>query len=482
MFGSEAVAAAAVDRILASLRPGLERDIFIQVDVQGRSVKEVAAALHISERHLYRVRREMTSRLCGLVELAVSPVTSPYEEHFEAARLAFDRGDARRADAALSTIWEERLSPLVAARAWALKSRIAADLGDTQSAFLALEKADTAYHALAAPHWLARTEIALARSYLAYSKGEYQRAIDLAEAACADADRRVDAFDVREVVRALLYLATIHQEHGTSEAALKALDRAEATLRRLPVPPTRERIQLSIMRATVLSAKVGQLDEAIAHADEALSTARWHGVVTEAIWASYTTAYIHLAVGNAETALPYAAAAISTASNLIEGHHLARMHLMMARLALLSRNFVAAETHIASAKEFGKNHRRSLAISAACETRLHYSLSNSEATIEESNRCLDYFGTSNDSYHKGVAYLARGHARFEAGMPAIDDAECAVNYLERGGMLCDRLDALRLCYDITKNARFLTQASELRQSLTKRRVSTTAVSLPKYLA
>lgn len=464
IYASEAAASAEIERILEELGGGIYRRLFTEMEIEGRSVKEAARTLGVCERQVYRLRRRMVQRLNNVFAPPVClPVISNQECYIESAREAFERGQAALARTLLTPLLKQRLSPEIAARAWALGSGIAIDCGDTGEARAALREAKRASAQSACDP--ASADVLMAQSYAAFTDAAYGPAVSAAERAAALFAASDSVLHARDAMRTLLFLAVVHQENGTSVQALGALDRAEAVLRRLPLAPIREHAQLSILRAIALSARAPELHGAFAYASKAIEAARWHNLVHESIWATYAYAYALLSAGRMNEAAPYAQTVFSTARDVIGGHHRARMHLMLARIALSSGRYDTAQKHVERAKSAGAQHRRMQIIASVCETRITRATANAGAALNTANRCLERFDGTNQSYHKGVAYLVRADAQWKAGVRPIDDCERALHHLRNGGMPCDRVDALDLYYRITKKPRFFKEAQEIRAAI-----------------
>lgn len=468
-YASNAFARREVERMLQLLpERGLERKIFLAIDVEGCPFKQVAFDLGITERHLYRLRTKMLAALePAFTAVIVEPVsqTLATNQGVESAHRAYERGDAVRASALVRRALDGGLeTPEAVTEALTLHVRAEADSGHETAARILLDELRTFASAHGGSSAFANTYVSVAEAHLRIRIGDYRTALKtLVVPQTPLAEQNPVA--LRRLVRTQLYAAALYQEEGSPLKALAILDDASAALARLSPQPAAEAAQLGFVRAFCLGADPSTLREARAAAEDATAISAWHGLTFEQAWSCVTTAWLCAGGGRLEEGLSYAREAADGAREVAAGDQLARILLISARLRGTSGEIAAALADIRLARKAAEHYPWIAAVAAGSEARVLANSANSRAAVSAATHCIQTYEGLNDSPYQGGPRYARAAALWHQGIRADGDIEAALHFFDRGGPVRDRIDAYELSAQMTKNRRHRRIAAELRAAL-----------------
>ena len=230
--------------------------------------------------------------------VTIAPYTNPDAASLSTARRLLQSGRHADARTFLEPMASKHLDASGAATFYSLRARARMDASDeararddVREAVRISRSADGASPAIA-------LEAAMAQAYLAYRKGKYPVAIEIARVAVdAMPMRSMGPAEARLLAQAFIELATQELELGSTRDALAHLARADAALRVLPEPPAGLRCQILIQSALGYATSSSDFTRAIAYAREALQLAQWHQLDYEQVWADLTLAIIGQCAG-----------------------------------------------------------------------------------------------------------------------------------------------------------------------------------------
>ena len=268
----------------------LEREVFERAEIHGSSYKAIAAALNISERHLYRIRR----RMIEMIEATESDLSARMPARLSALDLIatlLRYGHAQRAVEAIRRAESVSFTAREHIELAALQAMAACQTGDFPGARDVIERIAAESARLGeADRTYARRRLRMTQGYVSYWYGLYEEALAHCEAALAPHLRRspaaVGAEDLRSVASDAVFLGLLHQEGGSPQRAVDVLTFAEKLLRRSNGDvPLVELTLAYINRAFAKAALPDSLPEARRDADEALLLTRSNGLLCEEVLA-----------------------------------------------------------------------------------------------------------------------------------------------------------------------------------------------------
>ena len=461
-------------RRMASLLPAksLEREIFERAEVVGTPYKAIAAALNISERHVYRIRRRMVEMIEAADRELAAPVPSG-NSGVDVAWTLLRYGHAQRALAALRRVGVGRLSARERLDVLALQAMAACDAGDAPVSRATIERlAQASTMGNPGDARYAARRASMARAYASYCCGLYEETLRHSESALAALFARpVDAIephDARAAARDALFLGMVHQEGGSPERAVEVLTFAERlALRHEAVVPLGELALAYLHRAFARAALPSQLEEARRDAQRAVALADQHGLPFERVWARLASAVLHEIEGDATAALADAEQALDLGRAVLSGDPLARTHFIASRVEIFARRTDETLDHVAEARPLVPPESLLATIADLVEARVHAARRADGASFESATRAIAKFERLHTTTHYlGAAYLGRATVGERLGLDVRADSEAAVALLSRGGWIPDQRRALALCARITANPRLRRLARELWASST----------------
>jgi tetratricopeptide (TPR) repeat protein len=310
----------------------------------------------------------------------------------------------------------------------------------------------------------------MAQAYLAYRKGRYPAAIEIARGAVdATPTRSMGPAEARLLAQALIELATQELELGSTRDALAHLARADAALRVLPEPPAGDRCQILIQSALAYATSSSDFTRSIAYAREALQLAQWHQLDYEQVWADLTLAIIGQCSGTLPEAQLHAQSALALARLSLDGDQLGRAYFIASRIETALGNGTGALALLRQAWPIVERDPLMRSIFYVCEARTRRVVGDERGTEVAATRALESFERDSSAPNSGIAYLARAWARRGSRMrAAIGDVELAIERLRRGGFLADLAGSLQLSFEMTGNKAQQREAFELADSLSRR--------------
>ena len=462
-----------VAQVHSVLKPGtVSRLIFTATIVERVPYKMVARELAISLRQFFRLRNQMIDEIRAGLEIERVEVGEPANDdrvQLEIARRLFEYGRTQAAREVLDEVMKRSLRIPERIDALMLEARGARDAGIPTLVQDSLEEASRlAARCTGTERIEFDREIAMARSYSLYRDGSHDAAMELAEKTvpvqavvpCAD------PYKTRRLARHAIFLAIQHEEGGSLDVALEYLRAALLALSALEHPPVSELAQIFIHRAF---ARAGMADEVAAaprDATEAIRLAEWHGLCGELVWANLALAMAAYSSDPHEIAWPAATRAMRLAQEHLAGDPLARTSFLFSRFACAAGHSREAVRAVLYGKEHIENNNLMQAIFPLAEARACHANGEEERTIEAATRAIALMEGRSRSHYIGLAYLKRGSARLTLGEPHVrEDVDAALEYLERGAPLGDRLEALSLSAAVTRNRVHRREADELRHLL-----------------
>lgn len=467
-FRSQATAQAETARLLKLLPPGtLEREVFELAEVQHFSYKAIAARIGISERHLYRVRRTLLERLCaGETHIEVGSIVPTATQRLEDARHLHKYGHSQRCVEITGEMLSQRCAGEHAVRVLSLRAMAFSDLGRTDEAHKAVEEARHCTYAIdTSQREITERLVAIAEAYIPYHDGLSDRALSLTDRTLREHSLpSSEPFELRELIRDLIFAGIQHQEAGSPLRALDFLQRALTLSNQLPMQPAAEVAQIYIHSAFARSSLANQSAQAQEDAMRALRIAQWHHLVFEEIWAKLVLGVLCDIAGKPQDGLLYVREAAAAAECALDGDPLIRTLFLTARVEGASGNIGAAMRRIERAKPLSKTHGLLAAILHVAAARAERQHGDASRTIVASTRAIGGIEGRALTHYLGIPYLARALARHRLGDTPSDDVERATYYLQRGGSLADQADAMILSYQLSRNRRELELARELRNA------------------
>lgn len=463
-FRDESCAQAALDRIASMLRPGsLRHRVFFECEVERTPFKDTAVRLGLSERHLYRIRREIINAIAHADgPVSVKPVAERAAVNLERAERAISHGDAELACAISGHLLGDYPPLELLPEALGAHARALGLFGKLDRARATLLEAK---HVAGETHPCVRH----AEASLAYNYGNYEEAIAIC-ASQSETDEPLEPWRLRALARRMLFHAVLHQEGGDAITALKILDRCEALLRRFPVEPAAEFVQMLIIRAFAFGAVPGRISEARHASDAATARSLWHGLQFEFAWSQITQAWLRAGSDARPDAARFADEAVASARVSAHGDQLARILMCAARVARFTGDVSAGIERVRLAEKAACSAPWIFAVARMAHVRTLRGTADADTTIDLATQCIEQYERLNKSAYLGGPRVARAAALLEKGVRASDDVERALAYYERGAPLADRIETLNLSYKITKNPQHRALARDLaRYALEARR-------------
>lgn len=472
-FADERARMRFVAQVHSVLKPGsVSRLIFTATIVERVPYKMVARELAISLRQFFRLRNQMIDEIRGGLEIERVDVAEPANEdrvQLEIIRRFFEHGRTRAASEALDTLMKRSLRGAELIEAMVLQARGASDAGTPAVARERLEEASRiALRFTAAERIELEREIAMAWSYALYCDGSRDAAIEAGEKVlpvhavvpCAD------PYKARKLARHGIFLAVQHEEGGSLDIALEYLRAAFIALGALERPPASEIAQIFVHRAFVRAGMTDEVAAAPRDATEAMRHAEWHGLCAELVWANLALAMAAYSSNPRDIAWPAATRAIQLAQEHLAGDPLARTLFLVSRYACAAGRPRDAVQAVLKAKPHVGNNNLLLSIYPLAEARAQHASGDAQSTIDAATRAIAMMEGRSSSHYIGLAYLKRGSARLSLGEQHVrEDVDAALQYLERGAPLNDRLEALSLSASVTRNRIHIREADELRHLL-----------------
>ena len=455
---------------MASLLPSgsLEREIFERAEVEGTPYKAIAAALNLSERQLYRIRRRMLEMIEAAERDPAARVPAGGGSGLDVAWTLLRYGHAQRALAVIRRLGDRPLTARERLDALALQAMGACDAGDAATCRATIERlAAAARDAAAGDARYAARRAVMTRAYASYCRGLYEETIALCESALVPLFARpadaVQPLDARAAARDAIFLGMVHQEGGSPERSVEVLTFAERLARRNDgVVPLGELAIAYLHRAFALAALPGTLEAARRDANRAVALADRHALPFERVWARLASAVLYEFEGNATAALADAQQALDLGGAVLSGDPLARTHFIASRVEVFARRTDETLDHVAGVLPLIPPDSLLATIAELVEARVHSARRNDRATFASASRAIAQFERLHTTTHYlGAAYLRRAMAGERLGLDVRADSEAAVSLLSRGGWIPDRRQALSLCARVTSNPRLQRDAREL---------------------